>query len=104
MSDLKTQAFQDARLLVLSLEATPGSLPSAGLVRDVLGLTLGEARLANLIGAGLTPREAASELSITEASVRTVLKRIFSKTGVARQAELVALLSRVTLRDMNTGN
>jgi len=66
-------------------------------VRDVLGLTLGEARIAALVGSGLPPREAAAKLGITETTGRAVLKHVFSKTGVSRQSELVALLSRMVL-------
>lgn len=67
-------------------------------LRDVLGLTLGEARIAALVGSGLSPRESAEKLGITEETARTVLKRVFSKTGVSRQSELVALLTKLVLR------
>ncbi len=36
-------------------------------------------------------------LGITEETARAVLKHVFSKTGVSRQSELVALLSRMVL-------
>ncbi|KPF66551.1 hypothetical protein IP69_14660 [Bosea sp. AAP35] len=68
------------------------------LLRDLFGLTLGEARVATLIGAGIAPRDASKRLGITEQTTRTVLKRIFAKTGVMRQSELAALLSRLVLR------
>ena len=68
------------------------------LVRDVLGLTLGEARVAALVGSGLAPREASERLGITEETARSVLKRVFSKTGVSRQSELVLLLSKLVIR------
>ena len=67
-------------------------------VRDVLGLTLGEARMAALIGSGVAVGEASKKLGITEETARSVLKHVFSKTGVSRQSELVALLSRMVLR------
>jgi len=67
-------------------------------VRDVLGLTLGEARVAALVGFGLPPREAASRLGIAEETARNVLKRVFSKVGVSRQSELVGLLTKLVLR------
>lgn len=59
------------------------------LLRDLFDLTLGEARLAALIGSGLEVRNAAQRLGIAEGTVRTVLKRVFRKLGVSRQAELV---------------
>lgn len=68
------------------------------IVRDLLGLTLGEARVAALIGAGIAPTETAQLLGIPERSVRWALKRVFQKSGVSRQAELVALLTKLVLR------
>lgn len=62
-------------------------------LRDVFGLSLGEARLAALIGGGLPVREAAGKLGITEGTARIVLKRVFRKLGVNRQAELVLQIS-----------
>lgn len=68
------------------------------LVRDLLGLTLAEARLTALVGVGLAPREAGERLGITEETARTTLKRVFQKTGVTRQSELSALLARMAVR------
>jgi DNA-binding CsgD family transcriptional regulator len=60
----------------------------------VLGLTPGEARIASPVGSGLLPREAVEELGISEETARTVLERVFSKVGVARQSELAALTTK----------
>lgn len=68
------------------------------IVRDLLGLTLGEARVAALVGAGVAPTETAQLLGIPERSVRWALKRVFQKAGVSRQSELVALLTKLVLR------
>jgi DNA-binding CsgD family transcriptional regulator len=38
------------------------------------------------------------QLGITEETARTVLKRVFSKVGVSRQGQLVALLSKLVVR------
>ncbi len=72
-----------------------GSLRSAS-VRDLLfrgGLTVGEARVAEAIGSGNSPREAAADLGLTEATVRHVLKTVFGKLGLRRQSELAVLVS-----------
>ena len=87
----------NARAIILAVPSATNRLPDVTIVRDVLGVTLGEARVAALIGAGLRPREAANELGITEETARTTLKRVFAKVGVSRQSELAALLSRLTL-------
>lgn len=81
--------------VVLVLDLAPGAPLDPGLVRDVYGLTLGEARVAALVGAGISPREAARTLCLAEETVRSVLKRVFSKLDVCRQAELTDLFARL---------
>ena len=92
------QFLTHARAIVLVIDPEASGPADPALVRDVLGLTLGEARVAALVGAGLSPRESAEKLGIAEETARTVLKRVFSKTGVSRQSELTALLSKLVLR------
>ncbi len=43
--------------------------------------------------AGKTYRETAQELSVSESSVKTYMKRLFDKAGVSNRGELLALLS-----------
>lgn len=81
-----------------AIDPDANSPADPALVRDVLGLTLGEARVASLVGSGLSPPESAEKLGIAEETARTVLERVFSKTGVSRQSELVALLTKLLLR------
>jgi DNA-binding CsgD family transcriptional regulator len=87
-----------ARAIVLVIEPESDELPDPAQVRDLLGITLGEARVAALVGSGIAPRETAEKLQLSEETVRTSLKRIFSKVGVSRQSELVTLLGRRTLK------
>jgi len=84
------------RAIVIAIELRPHEPADPSLVRDLLGLTLGEARVAALIGSGVSPKEAASRLGITEGTVRTVLKRVFVKAGVSRQSELAVLLTNIS--------
>lgn len=56
------------------------------------GLTIAEAKLASLLVDGATLEHAASTLQVSIQTVRCQLKAIFAKTGVNRQAELVARL------------
>lgn len=86
-----------SQFIVLVVEMKSGAPADPALVRDLLGLTLGEARVAALIGTGLTPREASQRLDISESTARTVLKRVFQKAGVSRQSELAALMSRAVM-------
>jgi len=55
-------------------------------------LTGGELRVVLALAQGVGAKEAADMLGISEPTVRTHLKRIFSKTDTARQADLVRLL------------
>lgn len=88
----------DVSAIAVVTRAQPGEPADPALVRDLFGLTLAEARIAALIGAGLAPRNASLTLGISEETARTTLKRVFAKVGVSRQSELTALLSRLTLR------
>lgn len=65
-------------------------------VSQLFGLTISEARLAILLAEGVTLTEAAEILKVTEHTTRAVSKRIFSKMGVNRQADLVRILLRST--------
>ncbi len=90
-------ALRTATAIVL-LEDPDGKRPfDPAIVRDAFSLTLGEARLAALVGAGVAPTEAAETLGIAGATARTVLKRVFEKMGVSRQGELAALMGKLFL-------
>ncbi|BBE73354.1 helix-turn-helix transcriptional regulator [Oharaeibacter diazotrophicus] len=61
----------------------------------LLGLTRSEARVAATVGAGLSPREAAEAIGCAEQSVRSVLKAVFAKLGIHKQAELNRIVTRL---------
>jgi len=87
-----------ARAIVLLMNPTADGIPDPSLIRDVLGVTLGEARIAALVGSGLSPKDAAERLGIAEETARSVLKRVFSKVGVSRQSELAAMMARLVIK------
>jgi DNA-binding CsgD family transcriptional regulator len=91
------QFLVQGRAMVLIIELRAGDPADPSLVRDLLGLTLGEARVAALVAAGVSPRDAALRLGISEETSRTVLKRVFAKSGVSRQSELAALIAKATM-------
>jgi DNA-binding CsgD family transcriptional regulator len=95
--DQSEQFLTHTRAMVLVIEPEAGEPADPAVVRDVLGSTLGEARVAALVAAGMAPRQAAERLGITEETARTVLKRIYRKVGVSRQSELTALLERTII-------
>ncbi|MGB9114681.1 helix-turn-helix transcriptional regulator [Bradyrhizobium sp.] len=61
----------------------------AELLQRLYGLTNSEARLTDLIALGKTLKQGAMDLGITEASARQYIKRVFKKTGVHGQPDLV---------------
>ena len=96
-ASLADQMFVRARAIVLVFDTGRSASADPALVRDILGVSLGEARVASLIAAGLSPRDISAKLNVTEESVRTVLKRVFGKAGVSRQNELTALIAKLAL-------
>jgi DNA-binding CsgD family transcriptional regulator len=62
------------------------------LLRMEYGLTPAECRVALLLGDGHAPRKIAEMIGVTENTVRSQIKTIFSKMGVRRQSELVRVL------------
>ena len=97
-SHTATQFLTHARAIVLVIDPQADAPADPAVVRDLLGVTLGEARVAALVGSGLTPKAAAERLGIAEETARVLLKRTFSKVGVSRQSELAALLTKLVLR------
>jgi DNA-binding CsgD family transcriptional regulator len=61
-------------------------------LRELYALTAGEARLASWLLQGKSVEEAATAMGITVNTVRAYLKRIYDKTGVRRQPELMRLM------------
>ena len=82
------------RIAAVVLIVEPGS-PShvdSGMVTAMLGLTPAEGRVAALLAAGHTVRGIASMTRTKESSVRSHMKRIYSKRGISRQADLIRLV------------
>jgi len=71
------------------------SLPDEEMLTALFRLSRAEARLAIGLLKGLSAAECAAQSGVGVATIRSQLHSIFSKTGVRRQAQLVALLSRV---------
>jgi len=63
---------------------------------DFYKLTPGEARVAAVLGQGGNLGAACDILGITLPTAKTHLQRIFEKTGVSRQSELVAVMAAIT--------
>lgn len=106
----------ERRPLVLSLSPIRGvgldALPGARLIvtiadlerdvrfdhktaQDLFGLTLTEIEVATLLVNGASAEGIAAARGVRSSSVRQTIKTILTKTGTHRQAELVALLTRL---------
>jgi len=84
-----------SRAAVWILNTETPAAPSEELLAALFGLSRAEARLALGMLAGRSAAECARLAGVGLATIRTQLHSIFTKTGVRRQAQLVALLSKV---------
>ena len=92
---LSVDALSPCQTLILLIGLDQRRPISDTLLRLCFKLTPAEAKLAAIIGSGGDLDAACETLQIGHATARTQLKSVFAKTGVHRQSELVALLSRL---------
>jgi DNA-binding CsgD family transcriptional regulator len=87
------------RPMVLVLITDPERQPPGigDQLMQLFKLTRKEAAMAAKLGEGRSVEQAAEELSVTYETARTHLRRIFSKTGTSRQAELLLLIARLPI-------
>lgn len=83
---------QPTNLVVLLLPAPPDPRRVEKLAKD-LGLTTAESRVAVQMQQGLSNRDAATCMGLTEQSVSTYAKRVLSKLNVNSRAEVAQLLT-----------
>lgn len=93
---LRSLHSEAVAMVIITDLARPRRVPVLAL-GTVFGLTMTEARLAAAIGDGLSLRQAAASLRISEAHARQRLKRIFDKTGTSGQAQLAGVLGRLSI-------
>ncbi|MDI6027220.1 hypothetical protein QBK99_13565 [Corticibacterium sp. UT-5YL-CI-8] len=79
-------------IVVSALDSRNARLPP-GVLHCLFDLSPAEAKLAAALAEGKSLVDAATAGGITIKTARTYLDRVFAKTGVHRQAELVALLA-----------
>jgi DNA-binding CsgD family transcriptional regulator len=87
-----------ARAMVQIVDVHAPASAQAESLRMAAGLTAAEARVAALIGGGLTTLAAAAVLGISANTVKTHLQRCFDKTGVRSQVALARLLASIPVR------
>ena len=86
------QADVSPSVIIYVGDSAQRNLAQEGFIAQLFGLTPTEAFLATLLANGFTLAEAAAKLGVTENTIRGYAKKIFAKTGVSRQADLVRLI------------
>jgi DNA-binding CsgD family transcriptional regulator len=81
-------------VLVMVLDSALPVQTKESELRRLFGLTAGESRLAKLLMEGRDLDACCEELGISRSTVRMHRRNLFSKTGVRRQTQLIALLFR----------
>jgi DNA-binding CsgD family transcriptional regulator len=96
----RTELFQRCKIAQPYLEFSVGTLqgrPAAVRVSDWLNYDIGlsnrEIEVTRLVAEGKCNKRIASDLSITVATVKTHLVRVFDKAGVNSRAELIAKIN-----------
>lgn len=96
VTPLRTESryFDSDRPAALVFMSDPEVVPAfkETQLSSLYGLTPAEARLAKLLAQDLSLTEASEELGVSQHTVRTHIKRIFSKTTTERQSGLIRVL------------
>lgn len=79
-------------IMAVAPVTTLAGIPTVEITASLFGLTPAEARLSVALASGLSLRDSAAKSQIAVGTARQYLNRIFSKTGVSQQSELVSLL------------
>jgi DNA-binding CsgD family transcriptional regulator len=84
--------FAQGLALLMVTPVDRSAVPAADVLRVLFDLTPAEARVARGIAQAKTVETVAFESGVSRETVRTQLASVLAKTGMTRQAELVALL------------
>jgi DNA-binding CsgD family transcriptional regulator/PAS domain-containing protein len=93
--ELRTRLAPQAAAAVFITQPAYSPPQDIGSLAANYGLTPAETRMLECVAGGATLGEAAEMLDISANTAKTHLARIFSKTGVTRQADLIALVNRI---------
>ncbi len=79
---------------ILIIDADSFSTPDPEVLRELFSFTPAEARVSAKLVLGQNAEEIAAESKVSVETVRTHIKRVYSKTATNRQSELVSLILR----------
>ncbi|TPK72059.1 helix-turn-helix transcriptional regulator [Mesorhizobium sp. B2-4-15] len=97
MTALGRDLFNGGDILLYFTNLVTEPVLNEQLLSVTFKLTRAEARLASQLASGEGIRTASAKLGISRETARTQLRAVFAKTGTGRQAELAALLSRLSI-------
>ncbi len=83
--------------LLLLTPINPGRAPNADLLKTLFNLSPSEVRIAKGMAKGETLDELAERGGVSKNTVRSQLRSVLEKTGCKRQAEVAALLTRLSI-------
>lgn len=87
--------IEAARVVLLVEDSAAHREPGDRLLVGLFGLTPAECRVARALVAGRRPKVIASDLDVSEHTVRTQIKSLYAKTGTRGLSPLIGLLSRL---------
>jgi DNA-binding CsgD family transcriptional regulator len=83
--------------VVVLLDRNARSGPNPDTLQQMFGLTAAETQLALRLAQGDAPLDVARSRRLSRTTIRSQLAALFQKTETKRQAELVALLGRISV-------
>jgi DNA-binding NarL/FixJ family response regulator len=101
---INNEAFCPPSLLLVLFGAiaNPGSADSSALVKRELGLSRREQQLTRMIGEGLTNKEIASQLNLSEQTIKNHVHRMLRKVGAKDRLMIVERWREVRRNDHST--
>ena len=88
--------FSSGRVILLLTDLRSMQRPDLTRLSVAFGLTQAETKLAAQLGTGVGLDAAATSLGVSRETARSQLKAVFAKTKTHRQAELAALIARLS--------
>jgi DNA-binding CsgD family transcriptional regulator len=95
LSNSTANALADCQAIVILIDPDTRPRTPEATLRSAFRLSEAEARLATQLAFGESLENVADRFGIAKETARSQLRSIFAKTGVHRQAELVAVLARL---------
>jgi DNA-binding CsgD family transcriptional regulator len=95
LSGISADVFSPCQAIIVLIDPDIPFQSTEAVLRNCLGLTTAEAKLALKLATGESLETAAEQTGITRVTARNQLKSIFAKTDTHRQAELILLVMKL---------